>query len=87
MEDPTEQLRKEELIKINTEVQSQDELQERRRLESRYGRVWDSKELAQDFEVLGFMAPYIVAIRKSDGKKGSMEFQHFPRFYFSWKED
>jgi len=87
MEDPTEQLRKEELLKINTEVQSDDELEERNRLQSKYGKVWNSQELAQDFKVLGFMAPFVVAIRKSDGKKGSLEFQHHPRFYFSWKED
>ena len=87
MQDPTEQLRREEVIKINTEVESDNELQERKRLQSRYGQVWDSQELAEDFQVLGFMAPFVVAIRKSDGKKGSLQFQHFPRFYFSWKED
>ena len=31
--------------------------------------------------------PYVVVKRKSDGKKGSLEFQHYPRFYFNFKED
>jgi len=52
-----------------------------------YGQVWDTKELQQDFNVIGFMAPYVVVIRKSDKKKGSLVFQHYPRFYFGFVED
>jgi hypothetical protein len=33
--------------------------------------VWDSTELSIDFEVLGFMAPYVV-VRKSDGRKSGV---------------
>jgi hypothetical protein len=33
------------------------------------------------------MAPFVVVRRKSDGVKGSMMFQHMPRYYFSFRED
>jgi hypothetical protein len=60
---------------------------ERKRLEAQYGRVWDTDQLSQEFEVLGFMAPYVVVRRKSDGRKGSLAFQHLPRFYFNFVLD
>ena len=47
--------------------------------------MWDTQELAQDFEVIGFLAPLVVVRRKADGVKGSLEFQHMPRIYFNWK--
>ena len=34
--------------------------------------------------MIGFMAPFIGVERKSDGQKGSIEFQHSPRFYFNF---
>jgi hypothetical protein len=60
---------------------------ERKRLESQYGQVWDTAQLSEDFEVLGFMAPFVVVRRRSDGRKGSLEFQHAPRFYFNFALD
>jgi hypothetical protein len=42
-------------------------------------------ELQQDFEVLGFMAPFVVVRRKSDGVRGSLTFQHTPRLYFDFQ--
>lgn len=59
---------------------------ERDLLEAKYGKVWNTQELQQDFEVLQFMAPYVVVKRK-DGKMGSLQFQHMPRYYFNWCED
>jgi len=56
-------------------------------LEAQYGKVWDSDGLRQDFEVLGFMAPFVVAKHKASGKKGTLEFTHSPRAYFNWVED
>ena len=32
------------------------------------------------------MAPYVVAKRRCDGRCGSLEFQHRPRFYFVFVE-
>jgi hypothetical protein len=48
---------------------------------------WTTDELREEFEVLGFMAPIVVVKRKSDGKKGSMEFVHNPRVYFNFVPD
>jgi hypothetical protein len=51
------------------------------------GQTWTTAELARDFEVLGFAAPFVVARRKSDGQTGSLEFTHSPRVYFDWEAD
>lgn len=59
---------------------------DRAEAEARYGQVWNTEELQEDFLVEGFLAPFVVVTRKSDGKKGSLEFQHYPRFYYNWQE-
>jgi hypothetical protein len=82
-----EEIRRSRLTSINGAVESQDPTSERKRLEAQHGQVWDTTQLTQDFEVLGFMAPYIVVRRKSDGRKGSLEFQHTPRFHFNFVLD
>jgi len=74
----TESIRREMLVEINAEPGS------REYLEQKHGQVWDTSELQRDFDVLGFMAPLVVASRKSDGTKGSLMFQGNPRFYFGW---
>lgn len=51
------------------------------------GPVWDTKTLQRDFEVIGFAPPYVVVIRKSDNKRGTVEFRHHPRIYFSWQPE
>ncbi len=81
MSDPTEVARRERLAEINSEPGS------REALEAQYGKVWNTQQLAQDFEVIGFMAPLVVVRRKADGVKGSLEFQHMPRFYFNFLLD
>ena len=81
MQDPTETIRRERLVEINAEPGS------REALEAQYGQVWDTQELSRDFEVIGFMAPLCVVRRRSDGKKGSVEFQHNPRLYWGFVED
>lgn len=60
---------------------------ERPALEEKHGKVWTTDELVEEFEVVGFMAPFVNVRRKSDGKSGSLEFQHRPRLYWGWKED
>jgi len=79
--DETEGLRKVMVAVINAAPGS------RESLESEHGKVWDTDQLRSEFEVIGFMAPMIGVKRKSDGKKGSMLFQHSPRFYFHFMED
>ncbi len=59
---------------------------ERESLEAKHGQVWDTAELQRDFEVTGFAAPFVVVVRKSDGKRGALEFQHSPRFYYDFQE-
>lgn len=78
MTDPTESIRRARLAEINADPGS------REALEAKHGKVWDTQELAEEFEVHGFLAPYVVVVRKSDGQKGSLEFQHEPRFYFGF---
>lgn len=81
MSDPTEAIRKELLATINAEPGS------REALEAEHGQVWDTRQLSEDFEVLGFAAPIVVVRRKCDGRKGSLFFQHSPRFYFGFEPD
>lgn len=81
MQDETESTRRQLVNEINAEPGS------RQALEKEHGQVWDTEELGRDFEVKGFMAPFVVVKRKSDGKVGSMEFQHRPRFYYNFVED
>jgi hypothetical protein len=78
--DPTEQLRRERIVEITAEAGC------REALEARYGQVWTTAELTRDFAVIGFAAPLVVVRRKLDGKKGSLEFQPSPRFYFNFEE-
>ena len=81
MTDMLEIARRQRLVEINTEAK------DRLALAAVYGRVWDAEELCAEFEVVGFMAPFVGVRRKSDGQKGSLEFQHHPRFYFSFVPD
>jgi hypothetical protein len=85
--DETEPIRRQRLAEINATVMSNNGEAERKRLETQYGQVWDTDQLSQEFEVLGFMAPYVVVRRKSDRRKGSLEFKQQPRFYFNFVLD
>lgn len=60
---------------------------ERPALEQKHGIVWTAQELVVQYELLGVSAPFVVAVDKATGKKGSLMFQHNPRFYFAWQED
>ncbi len=51
------------------------------------GQRWDTDALRQEFEVTGFLAPFVMVRRRADGVKGSLEFTHSPRFYFNFRED
>lgn len=81
MSDPTESIRRQEVAEINAAPGS------REALEAKHGQVWSTQELGTDFDVLGFMAPYVVVRRRSDGAKGSLQFQHDPRLYYSFSAD
>jgi len=77
--DETEDIRRLEQAQLNAAAGS------REVLEKQYGQVWDTDQLQDDFQVLGFAAPIVVVCRRSDNQKGSLTFQHSPRFYFSWE--
>jgi len=48
---------------------------------------WTTQEMTAEFETIGFLAPFVVVRRRSDGVKGTLEFTHMPRVYFGWQED
>jgi hypothetical protein len=79
MTDKTEDLRRQMLASGELEIGAA--------LADALGESWDTEALQRDFEVLGFMAPFVVVRRRHDGKKGSLKFQHRPRVYFGWQED
>lgn len=76
--DATESIRRELAQQINGAPGSREALM------AKYGQVFDTTTLQEHFEVLGFGAPFVVVRRKSDGVKGSLEFQHSPRFYYDF---
>ena len=51
-------IRRQQVAEINADPGS------REALEAKHGQVWDTKELGVDFDVLGFMAPYVVVRRR-----------------------
>lgn len=86
MEDPTEDIRRARVAELNQGL-TQDEQARLSELQAQYGQVWTTDQMREEFEVIGFGAPFVVVKRKADGKKGSLEFCHMPRFYFNWIED
>ena len=72
MSDATETVRRELTKQINAEPGS------REHLEQQHGQVRDTNEMCNEFEVLGFGAPFVVARRRADGAMGSLKFQHDP---------
>ena len=81
MPDATEVLRRELQVEINAQPGS------REALEAEHGQVWNTQELGEDFDVLGFATPLVVVRRRADGVRGSLFFQHTPRFYFAFQAD
>lgn len=59
----------------------------RKALEIAFGEddVWDTKELQETFEVIGFAAPMCMVKKKDTGERGAVLFQHMPRFYFGFE--
>ena len=72
---------------VNFSSRSMHEPGSREALEAQHGQVWNTEQLSAEFDVLGFLAPLVVVRRKSDRQKGSLEFQHCPRFYFGFRAD
>jgi len=81
MNDPTEDIRREMVAHINAVDGS------REYLESKHGQVWDTDQLQEEFVVLGFLAPFVIVRRKSDGEKGSLLFQNSPRYFWGFQPE
>ena len=84
MTDITEGIRR-----IEVAVQQLSEAFTRQQLEAEYGQVWDTNEMFRDFDAEGFMAPYVIVKRRSDGVLGSLEFQTNigARYYYNFTPD
>ena len=80
MSDPTEDIRR-------TMIASGQPERDLTEQDPWFFKRWNTEELRRDFIVHSFLAPFIVATRKSDGKKGTLMFTHSPRVYFNWRED
>jgi hypothetical protein len=81
MQDETEQYRRARQAELNNDPGA------REALEAQYGTVWSLEEVRERWEVIGFMAPFVIVKERATGKRGSLEFQHSPRFYWGWVED
>lgn len=81
MSDPTESTRREMVAEINSEPGSRESLEEQ------HDQVWTTSELQKDFEVLSFAAPFCVVKRREDGVRGTVTFQHDPRFFFGFEAE
>ena len=73
MTDPTEDMRRELQAGVNSgEIPPE-------------GQTWTTEQLREEFEVQGFMAPFVVVRRKTDGVRGTLMFRHDPRVYFDFE--
>ena len=79
MTDETEDIRKQMLVEINAAPGS------REYLEAKHGQVWTTSELSEDFEASASWPPSSLFKRRSDGVKGSVMFQHHPRYYWGFE--
>lgn len=77
---PTESIRRAAVNILNSEAGP------RKELEDKYGQVWNTEELQNDYNVLSFLAPMIIVVRKSDSVKGTLFFQHDPRYYWGFEK-
>jgi hypothetical protein len=87
MEDASEETRRRLQQAINAGAYEREELEQVAMRMGFEGKVWDTQELSADFEVLGFLAPFVVVVRKSDSQRGSLLFQHYPRYYWGFTPD
>ena len=75
MTDPTEDIRRE----LQGEINQGDFPIE--------GETFTTEQLREQFDVHGFMAPFVRVTRKADGVRGLLMFRHYPRIYFSFEPD
>jgi len=56
----------------------------REHLEKDFGEVLETKELQEKYEVISFLAPFVMVKLKENGQEGTMRFTHLPRFYYDF---
>lgn len=56
-------------------------------LERLFGEVLTTQEAVQRYDFIAFCAPFVEVRRRADGRIGTLEFQHSPRFYFKFFEN
>ena len=78
-------MREHETIRREMQARINAQRSEREALGAKHRQVWDTAEMQRDFSVIGFGAPLIVVTRKADNAKGSLYFQHNPRFYWGFQ--
>jgi hypothetical protein len=73
--------RRNELIRVNDRDLAKEALAKD------YGEVLTTAETQEKYQILQFMAPYVLVTRLGDGKKGTLQFSHLPRYYFNFQEE
>lgn len=76
--DPTLEWRRKRSVEINAAPKRREEL------EAIWGTVLDHLELRKNYNQFFFANPVLVCRRKSDGARGTLLYQYFPRLYFRW---
>jgi len=46
-----------------------------------------TERFKEEYEALGFAAPFVAVKRRSDGKRGTLMFTHHPRWYWGWEPE
>ena len=54
-------------------------------IQEKGGECWTTEEVQEEFESLGFMAPFCTARKRETHKKGTLLFVHRPRIYYGWR--
>lgn len=62
-------------------------VEQRTEIETQVGPIVDTAELQQQYSVHSFLAPYVSVTRKADNVRGTMLFEHSPRFYYRFKAE
>lgn len=78
MPDPTETARRELIPTMPAEAAAAVERGE---------PIYTTAEMTAEFETVGFMAPFVVVRRRSDGVRGTLMFTHSPRYYFGFEAE
>lgn len=77
MSDPTEAIRR---AMIEADIPAKNALEDT-------GPKYNTEQVQEHFVIHGFLAPFVSVTRKSDGKKGTLQFVHSPRIYFSFEPE